>query len=252
MTGLIRAEFRKLFTTQVWFWLLLVSLGLTALNVLGSILGANDFQDELNNVHSILASASAAGVAAFVLGVLSVTTEFRYQTITPTVLATPSRWTLITAKLISSVIMGVLFALACTVIALAMALPWLSSDGISSPLSGNWSAVIEAFIVVALYALLGLGAGALLKNQIVAVVVGLIFLIILQNIVVGIPGVKRAYPYLPGGLERAITTGSGAGVDRTVNDVHLLPVWGGIIGFVIWGVGMAVLGAGITMNRDIT
>ncbi len=250
MTGLVRAEFRKLFTTQVWFWLLLVSLGLTALNVLGSILGSNNFQDEINNVHEILASARSAGVAAFVLGALSVTTEFRYQTITPTVLATPSRWTLITAKITSSVIMGIIYAFACSVICLAMALPWLSSDGISSPLSGNWSAVIEAFVVVALYALLGLGAGALLKNQIVAVVVGLIFLVVIQNIVVAIPGVKHAYPYLPAGLENSIVLGAHA--DRTVNDVHLLPVWGGVVGFLIWGVGMAVLGAGITMNRDIT
>jgi ABC-2 type transport system permease protein len=252
VTGLIRAEFRKLFTTQVWFWLLLVSLALTALNVVGNILGSNNHIDLVHNVHSTLTSASSAGVAAFVLGALSVTTEFRYQTITPTVLATPSRWTIISAKLSSSVITGILYALACTVIALAMALPWLSAEGISSPLSDNWGAVIEAFVVVALYALLGLGAGALLKNQIVAVVVGLLFLIVLQNIVVAIPGVKYAYAYLPGGLERAITTGTGAGIDRTVNGVHLFPVWGGIVGFIIWGVGMALLGAGITMNRDIT
>lgn len=250
MTGLVRSEFRKLFTTQVWFWLLLVSLALTGLNVLGSILGSKNIQDEINNVHPILASAASAGVAAFVLGALTVTTEFRYQTITPTVLITPSRWTLITAKITSSVLIGILYAFACSIITLAMALPWLSSDGINSPLSGNWSAIIEAFVVVALYALLGLGAGALLKNQIVAVVVGLIFLIILQNIVLAIPGVKHAYPYLPGGLENAIVYGSH--VDRTVNDVALLPVWGGIVGFLIWGIGMAVLGAGITMNRDIT
>jgi len=134
----------------------------------------------------------------------------------------------------------------------AMALPWLSSDGIGNALGDNWSAVIEAFVVVALYALLGLGAGALLKNQIVAVVVGLIFLVVVQNIVLAIPGVKYAYAYLPAGLERAITLGSGPGIDRTPNGVHLFPVWGGIIGFVIWGTGLAVLGAGLTMNRDIT
>jgi ABC-2 type transport system permease protein len=250
MTGLVRAEFRKLFTTQVWFWLLIVSLGLTALSVLGGILGSSDLQDELNNVHPILASARSAGVASFVLGALSVTTEFRYQTITPTVLITPSRWTLITAKIVSSVIMGVFYAFACSVLCLAMALPWLSSDGISSPLRDNWSAVIEAFVVVALYALLGLGVGALLKNQIVAVVVGLIFLIVVQNIVVAIPGVKHAYPYLPAGLENAIVVGAHA--DRTINGVPLLPAWGGIVGFIIWGVATALIGAGVTMNRDIT
>ena len=39
----------------------------------------------------MFASSSTAYVVVFVLGVLAVTTEFRYQTITPTVLQTPSR-----------------------------------------------------------------------------------------------------------------------------------------------------------------
>ena len=90
----------------------------------------------------------------------------------------------------------------------------------------------------------------MLKNQIVAVTVGLIFLIVLENIIVGIPGVKYVYPYLPGGLVNSITS-SGAD-DRIINGVTLLPIWGGVVGLLIWGVGLAVLGAGITMNRDIT
>jgi len=39
MVGLIRAEFRKLSTTQVWFWMLLLCVGLTILGVVGGIAG---------------------------------------------------------------------------------------------------------------------------------------------------------------------------------------------------------------------
>jgi ABC-2 type transport system permease protein len=248
--GLIRAEFRKLLTTQVWFWLLLASIAITALGVIGPIASANGQFELQSRVHDILESANSAGIAVFVLGVLSVTTEFRYQTITPTVLVTPSRWALITGKLITAAVTGIVYALICTIITLAVALPWLAGEGIDSPLSGNSGALASGFVVVALYSLVGLGAGALMKNQIVAVSVGLIFLLVLQNLVVVIPGVKHVYPYLPSGLSNAITTATSG--DRTVNGVNLLPIWGGVVGFIIWGVGMALLGAGLTMNRDIT
>ncbi len=250
MIGLIRAEFRKLLTTQVWFWLLLASMAITALAIVGPITSDSHQFQLAADVHDILGSAHVAGIAVFVLGILSVTTEFRYQTITPTVLATPSRWALISGKLITAAIVGLAYALVCTIVTLAIALPWLAARGIDSPLQGNYGALVAAFVVVALYCLLGLGAGALLKNQIVAVTVGLIFILILQNIVVGIPYVKNIYPYLPSGLESAIVTSTNA--DRTVNGVHLFPIWGGVVGFLIWGIGMALLGAGLTMNRDIT
>ena len=63
----------------------------------------------------MFASTSTAYIVVFVLGVLGVTTEFRYQTITPTVLVTPSRWAVVTAKMITYAIVGVLYALACVV-----------------------------------------------------------------------------------------------------------------------------------------
>lgn len=250
MTALIRAELRKLRSTQVWFWLLLASAALTALSVVGQIAGTSSNADLSDHVHDTLATASAGYIAVFVLGVLSVTTEFRYQTITPTVLATPSRWRLISAKLITFALVGVGFALVCVVVDLAVALPWLAARGVSVPFRDSYTAVLSVFTVVALLALVGLGAGALLRNQIVAVVVGLLFLLLIDNIILIIPVVKFAYPFLPGGLIAAINAQVHA--NRVVNNVSLLPVWAGVVGLVIWALGTALLGAGLTMNRDIT
>jgi ABC-2 type transport system permease protein len=250
MTALIRAELRKLRSTQVWFWLLLASVALTALSVVGQIAGTSSNADLSDHVHDTLAAANAGYIAVFVLGVLSVTTEFRYQTITPTVLATPSRWRLIGAKLITFALVGVGFALVCVIVELAVALPWLDARGINVSVKDNYTAVVAVFTVVSLLALVGLGAGALLRNQIVAVVVGLLFLLLIDNIILIIPGVKYAYPFLPGGLTTAIITQVTA--DRVTNGVTLLPVWGGVVGLVIWALGTALLGAGLTMNRDIT
>jgi ABC-2 type transport system permease protein len=250
MSGLVRAEFRKLRTTQVWLWLLLASVAITALGVIAPIASAPDAAELQDRIHDVLRSAGSANIAVFVLGVLAVTTEFRYQTITPTVLATPSRWQLITAKLLTFAVVGALYALVCTVVELAIALPWLSARHVHVSLVQQDGGILSAFAIVALYALVGLGAGALLKNQIVAVSVGLIFILFLQNIVVAIPKVKVVYPFLPSGLSDSI--GTAASGDRYVNGVHLMPIWAGVLGLAVWGLGMSVLGAGITMNRDIT
>jgi ABC-2 type transport system permease protein len=249
MINLIRSEFLKVRSTQVWFWLLLASLAITSASVVGNIASDNNRQ-LARDLHDILTAANSAYIASFVLGVLSVTTEFRYQTITPTVLATPSRWRLITAKLITFALVGAGFALACVVIALAIAVPWVMARGVHFSFADSYTPVLAAFTVVSLLCLIGLGTGALLKNQIVAVSVGLIVLIVIEQIVLAIPVVKYAYPYLPGGLTRAVIVS--VNDDRVINGVTMLPVWGGVVGLVVWGLGLALLGAGITMNRDIT
>jgi ABC-2 type transport system permease protein len=252
VTGLVKAEFRKLLTTQVWFWMLIIALALTALGVVGTILGAENDAILTAQVRDVFVAASGAFtyVPMFVLGVLAITTEFRYQTITPTVLTTPSRWTLITAKIISYVIVGVVYAFVCLVVELAIALPWLAAKGIDYSLTDQLGALLAVFVVLVLFTLFGLGAGALLKNQIVAVTVGVIFIVVLANLILVIPGVKYAYAYLPTGLVSAIVTRQDA--ERTFNDVTLLSPGVAAVVLVIWGIGMALLGAGITMRRDIT
>jgi ABC-2 type transport system permease protein len=249
MINLVRSEFLKVRSTQVWFWLLLASLAITSAAVIGNIASDNNAQ-LAHDLHDILTAANSAYIASFVLGVLSVTTEFRYQTITPTVLATPSRWRLITAKLVTFALVGAGFALACVVVALAIAVPWVTARGVHFSLADSYTPVLAAFTVVSLLCLIGLGTGALLKNQIVAVSVGLVVLLVLEQIVLAIPKVKYVYPYLPGGLSRAVIVA--ANDDRVINGVRMLPVWGGVVGLAIWGLGLALLGAGITMNRDIT
>src|ERR1700759_1087464 len=205
MIRLVRAEFVKLRTTQVWFWLLIAALAICVLVVLGSFLSSDGVKTAAD-VPDVIASANQGALAVFVLGVLGVTTEFRYQTITPTVLVTPSRWTLITAKMIAYALIGVAYALACIVVELAMVLPWLSARGISFDLGDPdlRRAIFGLFLVLALFGIVGLGVGALLRNQIVAVTVGVVFLLILQNILLAIPGARDAWPYMPAGAVAAI------------------------------------------------
>jgi ABC-2 type transport system permease protein len=252
--GLIKAEFRKLGTTQVWFWMLLLCLGLTALGVVGSIAGRPNDVELAQHVRDVMISASAAFtyVPLFVLGVLAVTTEYRYQTITATVLATPSRWALITAKLITYAIVGALFAVICLALELAMALPWLSGRNVHTTIGDQKGPLLITFAVLALFALVGLGTGALLRNQIVAVTVGVIFILVLARLILLIPGVKYIYPYLPTGAVDSIITDPNDTASRVINGVHLISPAAGIGVLAAWGLVLSILGAGISMNRDIS
>src|SRR3954453_18523691 len=92
---LVHAEIVKLRTTQVWFWLLLAALAMASLLTIGPI--ASGDIAESGDLADLFTGAASSYLPVFVLGVLGVTTEYRYQTITPAVLATPTRGPLVTA-----------------------------------------------------------------------------------------------------------------------------------------------------------
>jgi ABC-2 type transport system permease protein len=250
MIRLVRAEFVKLRTTQVWFWMLIAAIAVTVLLIVAQLASHDGVKNYAQAVDALTAPG-AAYVVVFVLGVLGVTTEFRYQTITPTVLTTPSRWSLITAKLITYGLVGAIYALICVVVEMAIALPWLSSKNIDISLTSAHvpRALLGVFAAVALFGIVGLGAGALLRNQIVAVTVGVIFLLVINNLLLAIPVVKHVFPYTPVGAVDALFTVTGS---RDANDVTLLTGGPAVLVLLVWAFVPAVLGAALTMNRDIT
>lgn len=253
MINQLRSEFRKLLTTQVWFWLLLASLTLTGLLIWAQIGGQNDV-DLQGNVRQVFAApynpVIGAYTSAFVLGILVITTETRHQTITPTLLAEPSRWVVIAAKMIMCAIVGVVYSLACTVLTLAMALPWLNARGIDTSFTRNnvWTALLGVFFIYVLFALFGLGFGALVRNQVTAVTLGVLTLVLIQTIVLIIPKIRVVYPYVPNGASLAILDPN----DDLGSGISTLSVAGGVIVMLLWAFVPAVIGAAYSLNRDIT
>jgi hypothetical protein len=249
MTRLVRAEFLKLRTTQVWFWLLLADVAVGALIVIGSL--ASNAVKNANDVPDIFATANGALLFVVVLGILGVTTEYRYQTITPTLLATPSRWTLVTAKFVTYALVGFTYAVACLAVQLAIAVPWLSAKNITFDLGSSdlQQTIISLPAVSVLFAIIGVGIGALIRNQVLALTLSLVFLLVIQNLVAAIPGVLHLWNYLPAGATTAILyphnrTGPGGIVQTSAAT--------GFFVLLLWAVIPAALGAAVSMNRDIT
>jgi ABC-2 type transport system permease protein len=245
---LIHAEFVKLRTTQVWLWLLLAALALAALLTIGPI-ASGDIENS-GDLADLFSGAATSYLPVFVLGALGVTTEYRHQTITPTVLATPARSALITAKMITYLLVGAAYAALCVLVQLAISVPWLSAKDIDVTLASNHvpRALFSVFAVVVLFGIVGIGVGALVKNQIVAVTAGIIVIQIVNPFLAAIPKVRTVFPYTPfGGLSALLNSGERAGDGFT-----LLTHWGGAVVLALWAFIPAAIGAAFSMNRDIT
>jgi ABC-type transport system involved in multi-copper enzyme maturation permease subunit len=253
MTRLIRAEFRKLFTTRLWLWLLLGSIGLTVLYASLAIA----FGDDPGNPTPPLASppgqrtvfsvGQGASTLVAVLAAIGLTGEFRHRTVTPTFLATPRRGLVVLAKLVTYGLIGAAYAVICIGATVAVALPWLATKGIRIDLTGNGIPQTLAGLVaaVAIFGLLGVGLGALLREQAATVVGLLVYLFIVEPLVTRIPSLSDWTVYLPGAAANALT-------QVAQSNQHFLEPWQG--GLVLAGDGLvfAVAGTFLAVRRDVT
>lgn len=101
---LISAELLKLRTARLVYGLLFATLALAVVGTLGTIAVAGDveqaFSLETNEgVRSVFSNAGAGSIFVLVPGILGMTSEFRHNTVTETFLVTPTRGTVVTAKL---------------------------------------------------------------------------------------------------------------------------------------------------------
>lgn len=253
MTGLIRAELRKLRTTQVWLWLLIGAFALTALAVVGTIL-TDDPDGVLPSLatapgqRNLFAQSSAAAIFVCVLGIIGITGEYRHLTVTPTYLSAPRRNRVVLAKLITYGLVGVAYAVACALLLIAMSLPWLAVKDISVSLTANRIPLVllAAMVSVTIYGIVGVGLGALIRNQVAAVTITLAYLFLLEPILSVIPWVDdHIYKYLPGAAASALTQVTTEGGD-------LLEPWQGGVVLVGYGLVFALLAARLTIRRDVS
>ena len=249
MTRLVHSELLKLRTTRTARVLLtLAAAGTAALVAIVLLLAGRPGQPALGPDALrllVLVPAQPLTLAALVLGVLGMAGELRHGTATSTFLVTPKRGRVVTAKLAAAAVTGLAMAAASSAAVLAVGLPWLRAKGIEVAIAdaGVAARVAGLAVAVALYAVLGTGLGALLRNQVAAVVVGLLWWTQgVERVLTGIlhqPGLER---WLPKGAASALTA---PGVGN-------LPMWAGALVFAAYALGLALLGGRLVARRDLT
>jgi hypothetical protein len=250
MTALLRGEFRKLTTSRLWLWMLILGLAMVG----GTTSAAIGFAepgplglDTAAGQRTVFAQATATLVVVGILGIIAVTGEFVHQTATPTYLATPRRSRVVVAKLITYAVVGVAYAAVCTGVLLAVALPWLAAKHVDVVLSGADLArtLGGVGLEVALYAVLGVAVGSLVRNQIAAIVGFVVYIFVIGPILTGVKATSEVAQYLPyqagNALGRLTSSTDAAMLDQTTGGLVLLA----------WALLLAALATRTTLRRDI-
>lgn len=256
MMSLITSEFRKAFSTKLLFILSLSALAFVLLTVvLGVYLTPGPpGQEDVNAlmdpaaVTNIYSSAGGASVFVLILGIIAMSGEYRNQTITSTFLASPRRQSVIVAKMITYSILSFVIALVMWIATVVVATLLLTTVDHAPT---DWNSVFEilggALLGLVLYAILGVAIGALITNQVAAVVIALIWIFVVEGLLTVF--VDWIGKWLPGGALNSIlqaTNTSGFGG----TDALSVPVAAGVL---IAYTAVFALAAVISTNRkDIT
>lgn len=216
--NLIKSELRKFFSTKTWIWLLIgcVLLALIQIVLTLSFAGSGGAEggppafppiDSPEIQEIVLTGPANATIFIAILGVIGITAEYRHKTIAPTFLATPKRWKVIAAKLVTYLLLGVGYAIVTAVFVVIVAMIWINAAGGSFSLGGdNWKILVGAAIAAALYGIIGVAVGSLIPNQIAAISGLLAFMFVIEPILSAIPATQDVYKFLPGGAAAALYT----------------------------------------------
>jgi ABC-type transport system involved in multi-copper enzyme maturation permease subunit len=248
VTRQIRSELLKLRTTRTTLGLVLGMVALVVFTVVIQLV-ASQFEDsgiprieESDTQRTVFATASTAGLFAVLIGIMSVTGEFRHGTIRPTLLFAPARAALVAAKCAACALAGVVLAVAAVVLTFGIAWTWLQIDEVAQSLGRSDLAAIAAGTVAATvwWAVIGVGVGAVIRNQVAAILGTILWASIPEPLLMAlVPDLGR---FAPGVAADAV---AGAPDGRMLS-----PLASGLV-LTLWALVIVVAGAVVTARRDV-
>lgn len=243
MISQLKAELLKVRSTRTTAGLFIGMIGLTLLIVL--LTGLLSHPADLVSKHDqrgLFAPGAVALIFSGIAGVLLVTSEYRYGTIRPTFLFTPRRATVVSAKLTAGLLTGLVFGAVSLGLAIGIGSLILSARGIPSALSGGDFALLifGGLAGTALRGAFGVGLGAILRNQVGAVIGLLAWDFVVNTLLFGLaPSVGR---YMPSAAADAL---------MGLKAAHLLPPAAGGAVLLAWTALLALAGVTLTLRRDV-
>lgn len=272
LSAATRSETTKLLTTAMW-WVLAIVLvayiGFTAAG-LGFVFSASAAGDLPGQSHQaglptgdaapVLYSiaASIGYVFPLLIGTLMVTAEFRHHTLTPTFLATPRRGRVLWAKAFVGIGVGVVYAVLALIAAVGPSAGFLAGFGQDTGLdqSDTWAMLGRIVIAFALWVLVGIGVGTLVRNQVAAVVIVLAFTQFVEPIarVAGmfVDGLDSILRFLPGAAsDTLVGTSIYTATTGSTSSAAPLDWWAGGVVLLAYAIVLIVLGHLTSWRRDV-
>ncbi|MEN9304983.1 MAG: hypothetical protein RLY76_251 [Actinomycetota bacterium] len=209
MNELLQSEIRKLIYLRS-NWLLLLWSGLfAALGTVAPILVLNSETrgmgmgfsgtNTAEGINAVFANAAGGYLFALIMGILIMTNEFRHGTAVGTFLVTPKRSTVLFAKIIAAAFAGLIVQIFSFLVAISAGVIALGFYEPHAPVTSEllWKIFRASALSGVVLGVVGVGLGALVKNQIAAVTGAVIWTLIVEGLVVAF--VESIGKYLPAG-----------------------------------------------------
>lgn len=262
MTGLVRSELRKISSTRLWWGLLIGAVLFTALQagITAGFAGVDPGGgqppspplDTDEAIRSVYVTSAFAGtyIFALILGITGMTGEYRYKTITPTFLVTPRRPRVVIAKMLAHLGFGFGYAVAGLVAAFVVGGIVISLRDFPLGYGADqlWSGAVLATLAVALWTLLGIGIGTLIRNQIAAIMVAVFVTFLVEPIAtfaLNSIDLDWVVKWLPTNASAALTSPGDSFLDY-------LDWWVGGLVLIGYAVVLGGLGLLLSVRRDVT
>jgi ABC-2 type transport system permease protein len=245
MGRLVAAEWLKLRTTR-FLWgtvptvVLLSAVAVAGLLLSSEVAGVALLEPTEGVRQAALHLTSTGAVLVIVLGIVISAGEYRTQTATDTFLTTPRRGRVVAAKLAIGAILGVALGALGVAVGLPIAYLWFEAEGVAFT-AGNeevWLILAGVVLYAVLFAILGVAFGSLVRNQLVAIVSALTFVLLFEQLLT--QSAESVGKWFPGS--------AGAALIRTPGE-FLEPGAGAAL-LLAYGVGTALAGLIVVVRRD--
>ncbi|HEV2767317.1 MAG TPA: ABC transporter permease subunit [Acidimicrobiales bacterium] len=196
----------------------------------------------LHSQNVFLLASINIGLFALILGMRSFTDEFRHGTIAWTLLSVRERWRVVAAKMTTSALAAAAIAVVALAVMVGLTALLSPAKGVTLSLSGaDLAAAAGLSVAAVVWASLGVAVGALVRHQVAAVVGGLVWVLVVENLASGLLG--DAGRFLPGQAAHAVANATAASA--------LLPVWAAVTVLFAYLVGLGLLAAATLSRREV-
>ena len=184
MLALVRSELRKFFSTRLWWGMALgIALAGAAFALMFGLILTSDAAtgpgmpagDPVQIANSVYVGGLGVGyLLLLTIGVLQIGGEYRHKTITATFLATPRRIRALLAKALALVGIGALYGLISLLGSVSVGALVLALRGEEAfPSTQILRTLGLSLLILGIWALIGLGVGILIPNQVAALLIAI-------------------------------------------------------------------------------
>lgn len=203
----VRTDALNVISTPTAWILLVASMVMAALSLTANLLSfdVGELAARSTLQQAMHASTVATLTFALVAGLVSATSDYRFGRIDQLLLSEPSRSAVVGAKAIVGAVVGVVYGLAGSIVAVVVLRIFYGFRDV--PVELTSAVVVEpligAVLASALFGTIGVGVGTAVRSQPAAVAGGLAALLVVQPpMLIGLPEVGR---WLPGAAGLAMT-----------------------------------------------